>query len=129
MDRRQDFSHSFDYLVWDPIYHYEKPFQIFSDIPPDSFDQRKTNLRFEGAEPEQVHDVRGEEELYTLDRHGFQYVKHTSKLTDDELRDSRVVEDSYYRECEAVLRQKLEGVDQVLVFDWRVSSSVLHPME
>jgi hypothetical protein len=30
-------------------------------------------------------------------------------------------------ECEAILRNEIEGVDRVFIFDWKVSNSILHP--
>src|SRR5260370_21129041 len=79
-------ENSFQYLVWNPIYRTEKPFQIFSDIPPDWPDQRKDNLHFEFASSvETINDVRGQEHIYTLDQHGFPYIKHESCLSDSDL--------------------------------------------
>lgn len=119
---------TFHYLVWDSIYEIEKPFQIYSDVPPEAEDQRQTNLKFELAPTaEIIQDVRGRESLFTLDSHGFQYTKHHSNVSESEFRDGTAVEDRYLPECELVLKQQLDGVDEILLFDWRVSDSTCAP--
>lgn len=117
----------FHYLLWDPIYETEKPFQIYSDIPPEAEDKRQTNLKFElAAAAETIEDVRGRESLFTLDSHGFQYIRHHSNVSEFEFYEGTGVEDKYLPECEEVLKQQLDGVDEILLFDWRVSDSTLH---
>ena len=45
------------FLLWQPLYATEKPFQIFINIPPDAPDVRDTNLVFENVDLP-VQDVR-----------------------------------------------------------------------
>ncbi|KAK7991948.1 hypothetical protein PG996_013039 [Apiospora saccharicola] len=59
------------------------------------------------ATPVAIQNVRGREGDFTLDKQGFQYVKHKSKFTtfdDDEL-----VRREHYAELEVMLRQALEN--------------------
>lgn len=114
-------ENSFQYLVWNPLYETEKPFQIFSDIPPHSPDQRKDNLHFAPTSNfETINDVRGKENLYIIDKHGFQFIKHPSCLSDSELLDKNKLRKSYIPECELLIQKTLDDVDEVVVFDWRV---------
>jgi hypothetical protein len=50
-----------------------------------------------------VHDVTGDEDKYTLDSHGFQFVKHESKEKDF-LEDEKVKAE-YYPEVEKLLKE------------------------
>ena len=49
-----------------------------------------------------IHDVSGEEDQYTLDSHGFQYVKHESKEKD--FTDDEKIKAEYYPEMEQLLK-------------------------
>ena len=51
--------------------------------------------------PVEIKDVRGEEELYTLDGQGFQYLKHTTANVDFKSDDQ--IMDVYYKEIEQLL--------------------------
>ena len=50
-----------------------------------------------------VHDIRGEEDKYTLDTTGFQIWKHASK--EKEFLDDAAIKRDYYPEVEAVLKE------------------------
>ncbi len=65
-----------------------------------------------------MHDMRGKESEYTLDRKGFCIRHHTSKMTDFSNEDA--IKETYIPEIEALLKAELEGIDQVHVFDYRV---------
>ena len=49
-----------------------------------------------------IHDIAGDENKYTIDSHGFQYVKHESKEKDF-LADEKIKE-NYYPEIEQLLK-------------------------
>lgn len=59
------------------------------------------------ATPVAIQNVRGREGDFTLDKHGFQYVKHTSKL--EGFDDDALVRREHYAELEAMLRDVLEN--------------------
>ncbi|KAF2684665.1 hypothetical protein K458DRAFT_388366 [Lentithecium fluviatile CBS 122367] len=119
MSKSQDCFAVFNYLEWDPLYETEKPFQIFSDIPAGSADQRKDNLNFKPGPSEKVHDVRGDENHFTLDKNGFEYIRHKTKVLDGDIYSKEHVQDIYLPECAQVLKTVLDGADEVHVFDWR----------
>ena len=110
----------FRFLKWQDIYKKEKPFQVYIDLPKDAPDQRKHNLVFEEGEETVVHDVRGREGMYTLDKNGFSYITHASELRESQFYDREAVEGTYLPECEKLIRLSLGGVDQICIFDWRV---------
>lgn len=76
----QDAVGTFKYIKWLDLYKKEKPFQIFIDIPKTAPDQRFTNLSYEERE-ETFRDVRGQEESFTLNDHGFATTITTSVST------------------------------------------------
>jgi hypothetical protein len=106
------------YLDWQDLYNDERPFQIFSVIPKDAENQKADNLVFTEGELETMHDMRGKESEYTLDRNGFFIRHHTSKMMDFSNEDA--IKETYIPEIEALLKAELEGIDQVHVFDYRV---------
>jgi hypothetical protein len=102
------------------IYQYEKPYSILTAF--EDCDET-TNLEWEQAEPEVITNVRGIADRFTLDDHGFAYVKWPTLF---HLWDSRqAVEEIYLPEVETLLKESIPGVDEVVVFDWRVRSHFL----
>jgi hypothetical protein len=117
---------SFEFLQWQDAYSKQKPYEIF--LPLDSLGDKKTkiprsNLVFE---PRTIlaEDAAGREDEFALDRHGFQFAKHFTKITD--LKDRRAVTDLYVPEMEEFLRGLLQVEDtediRTFCFDLRVSS-------
>ncbi|KAL9029148.1 MAG: hypothetical protein Q9196_002584 [Gyalolechia fulgens] len=119
----KDVRATFKYLQWDDLFHKEKPFEILIDIPPEAVDQRKTNLKFHEADEEVVQDVRSHISDFTLDEHGFIYIKHQSQLVPEHFKDRDMVERVYLPECESLLRTHVENVDQVYFYNWRLRCS------
>lgn len=69
--------------------------------------------------PVKIHDVRGHENDFTFDVHGFMVLGH--KTSDENLQASRNVDDelirkNYYPEMVALLK-KLTGAEKVLIFN------------
>ena len=108
---------SLGFLQWQDLYEWEKPFQIFIDIPKNAEDQRDTNLVFK-QERLTIQDVRELSSKPSLDDIGFIYRRHTTRHVDFSSR--KAVDQSYLPEVEQLLRKELEGVDRVFIFDWRV---------
>ncbi|KAI0888763.1 uncharacterized protein GGS22DRAFT_184342 [Annulohypoxylon maeteangense] len=64
-----------------------------------------------------IHDVTGEEEKYFLDSHGFQYLRHESKLKSlEEFQDEETVRSRYYPESVRLLKE-ITGAPHVFIFD------------
>ncbi len=106
------------YAKWRDLFHEEKPFLLLYDIPDDYDDKRTTNIIFEKIE-KQVRDIRESKRKFTLDQNGFKIANH--QTTVKAFKDRKIVDETYLPEIEQLLREEVEGVDQVFFFDWRVS--------
>ena len=107
------------YLDWQDLYNTEKPFQIFSLVPDhDLPDTRSSNLVFKEGDTEVIHDARGMEPAFCLDKHGFAFRRHKTQMRDFE--HAEAMESIYLPEVEALIKKEVEAVDQVYLFDWRV---------
>ncbi|KAI1839984.1 hypothetical protein JX265_013600 [Neoarthrinium moseri] len=78
---------------------------------------RVTNERPTKPYPYQVSDISGEEDQYTLDKHGFQYCRHVSAEKD--FTDNCSVEGAYYSECRELLKE-VTGASRVHIFNHKV---------
>lgn len=105
------------FLQWQELYEREKPFLCFVDIPPDADDKRDNNLVFEDRETK-INDIRLSKDEFTLDRNGFMMRPHRSTLSRF---DTDGIKTIYLAEVENLLHQSIDGVDEVFIFDWRVS--------
>jgi hypothetical protein len=113
----------FTYIDWQDIYLSERPFQIFSALSDEQLPgQVSTNLIFKDAPPEVVHDVRGAEHQFSIAKHGFAFCKH--ELGQNKFLDAEQVERLYLPQMEALLHQKVEDVEEVYFFDWRIRKNV-----
>jgi len=61
-----------------------------------------------------IHDIAGDEDKYTLDSHGFQFVKHESQEKD--FLDDGKIKAEYYPEVEQLLKNAT-GATRVFIFD------------
>jgi hypothetical protein len=68
----------------------------------------------EDAHPAQVHDIRGHEKDFTLDKNGFQIHPHVSAETD--FTDDEKIQSEYYKEVEDILKA-VTGAHKVVIFD------------
>ncbi|KAI0379212.1 hypothetical protein F5Y04DRAFT_290427 [Hypomontagnella monticulosa] len=64
-----------------------------------------------------VHDVTGEEDKYSLDNHGFQFLRHASKVTSlQDFQDEELVKAEYYPESVELLKS-VTGASRIFIFD------------
>lgn len=91
------------------------------EIPADAKDQRQNNTKFE-ARYQTIHDIRGSTENSTLDENGFTIREFRSCLDSKGTIDRERVEGEYLPEVEHLIRDQVQGVDQVFFFEWRVRS-------
>lgn len=106
--------------------NYYKP---IGDGPPRSYvapaeGQLQSNVG-QDPFPTIVHDVRGRESEYVLDKQGFQFVHWPSAEKD--FTDDEVIQNKYYAEVEALLKE-VTGAKRVHIFDhtirWVFHSSI-----
>ncbi|KAH6722503.1 hypothetical protein BKA61DRAFT_569031 [Leptodontidium sp. MPI-SDFR-AT-0119] len=108
------------YLQWQPLYETERPFLRLFKPPPESEDDRATNLVFETKSVD-LQDIRELDTSPTLDSHGFQIVESATQITDFQI--PVVVNEKYLAECERVLKATVGDADEVFCCDWRVRDS------
>ena len=110
---------SIQFLKWQSLYETEKPFSTFADIDPDADDQRLTNLVFE-SQNVPINDLRKEDTTFTLDANGFKVAKLPSfqgPLNED------AIKSICLPQVERLIRNEMEDVRLVEVFDWRLCQS------
>ncbi|KAM0812687.1 hypothetical protein AB5N19_12678 [Seiridium cardinale] len=120
---------SLRYLEWKDLFNHEKPFQVLIDVPEHSEDQRQSNLTFHDGQIEKIRDVRSSITDYKLDIHGFQFIRHDTKLQPNDFLSKKQVESKYLSECEALIHQNMNNVDRVHFYNWLVRDSDPSPNE
>jgi hypothetical protein len=100
------------------IFKAEKPFVIVSDLKAKNSNHRKTNLEFEYGEPQTIADLRGRQEPFSLDSHGFHVCSHDWDMHN--WYSKSAVEGEYFREIEGLLKTEILGITKVKIFDWRI---------
>ncbi|KAF2749360.1 hypothetical protein M011DRAFT_493079 [Sporormia fimetaria CBS 119925] len=78
---------------------------------------RITNERPHVAHNFVVTDISGDEDKYTLDGHGFQYIHHQS--AEKEFTNEASIRTTYYKECEQLLKD-VTGANRVHIFNHKV---------
>jgi hypothetical protein len=96
-----------NYIKWKSLYEIEKPFQIFTNIPPDAVDQRDTNLEWEPHDIE-IYDAREVEESLELDTHGFTFRHSPFALPHQLTKD--YIESQYLPYVEQLLRKEMKDI-------------------
>lgn len=98
----------------DPPFHYV-------DKPPPGKPEHNIGLE---AKPVVIHDARGHESEFTLDKNGFQFMKHVSQYLDFD--DKEKIQSVYYKEVEELVKREL-GARKVFVFDHTLRLETLVP--
>ncbi|KAJ4172348.1 hypothetical protein NW754_002542 [Fusarium falciforme] len=96
----------------DPKYKTEKPY--YSNVPFTKTDAPSTNVVSKKSRVT-LHDIRGNESLFSLDIHGFELIKHPSDF-DQWQNGHKVVQEVYPRIINLLKTQLGEDV-RVIVFD------------
>ncbi|KAI0149944.1 hypothetical protein F4776DRAFT_603916 [Hypoxylon sp. NC0597] len=96
-------------------YQNEKPYWLFVGKP-DGVDM--TNVTLEAVSGIPIHDVRGEEQNYELDKHGFQFISHG--LNFEAFHDDQRIEREYLPQVEEMILKNIPYAKKVFVFNWRL---------
>lgn len=127
-----DIQTKLKYLQWQASYTHTRPCRIaqFGRKRKNDQKQKTHNLVFaEGDDIEIIRDIRGAEgkgdPIFTLDANGFVYRKYPPPLFTDpkEFAAPDHIQNIFLPQCEAMLKNEIEGVDRVLIFDWKVSDN------
>ena len=139
------------YLEWHDHYETEEPHLVLTtpDDPPDAY---AGNVTFKEGDEEIIHDVRGHEDEFTLDKQGtrhlepistscrknepglgdnltiasnigFMFTKAPTSLSPSDFLDDETVKKKYLPECEIYFREYFKDMDEVLFIHYRVKVS------
>ena len=99
----------------------EAPFNYVYEPPAGTL---RSNVGLD-THPVVVHDARGRESEFNIDKNGFQFVKYPS--VEKEFDNDARIEDVYYKEVEELLKKEV-GAKRVFIFDHtiRYVACVLH---
>jgi hypothetical protein len=104
-----------NYLVWDDVFHQEKPYEVLS-ASPDGL--KRKNFSMGPGMEETVYDARKDVSKYHLEDHGFELRTHELTLSTF---DKASIEKQYFPIVESILRSAIPEAE-VFLFDWRVST-------
>lgn len=100
------------------IYTEEKPYHLTLSKDRDS-DSILTNIVYDIYENTQVTDVRGRENHFTADEHGFQFETWRTSLTKSDFDSDREVRGRYFPEMIELLETKL-GAREVRIMQYSI---------
>jgi len=83
--------------------HYLRPNEDGSPPAPSYVGRPETYVKPANAHTVTVHDIRGSEQDYSLDKTGFEIFRHESKEKD--FTDEEKIKDIYYKEVEEILKK------------------------
>lgn len=106
------------YMQWHQGLEHEKPYQLVSEDLPELYGIPRQNFEIKLGPPQAIVDVRGRENDFDLESHGFAYARHVFQTTD--FLDEHHIKTKYMPEIEQLLRKHVTEVDEVCFFQWRV---------
>lgn len=67
-----------------------------------------------------IHDIRGEESKYTLDKDAFRVIQNVPESREKDFVDDESIQTNYYPEVEELLLENIPGANRVFIFDHTV---------
>ena len=118
-----DQSVSLSYIDWDERQpRSSAPFQMYSTPADASMPRGKSNITFSARESHMIVNVRGREQEFHTDTHGFSFVKcEPCKVLDWNCEET--VNQTYYPWVVDLIRNNISGADSIYVFQHRVCTS------
>ncbi|KAL9124331.1 MAG: hypothetical protein Q9217_006331 [Psora testacea] len=100
------------------LYTKEKPYWLFLGRPEHMPDVDLTNVKTDTIAGIPLHDVRGREDSYSLDKYGFRFIKtnQTFQAFDNEQR----IIDEYLPQAEKLIKNNIPYAEKIHIYDWRV---------
>jgi len=108
------------FALLDPIYTIEKPFAYCYTLPPSSNIRQANEKYVPHVIP--IQSIRGIEDSFTLDRDGFEVLRHETALSVEDFALKEIVKNRYIPETREVLRGKFGAPYKVEIFHWEVSN-------
>ena len=112
---------SINFLTRDNLYEHEKPYQLRYDVA-DGIP--RTNLRHVKQSPLKIHNMRGREEQFSFEKHGFTVLESDEEISYDHF-DNPAGISRYLNIVAKQLRLKLNA-DTVQVYQYLGSFGLLH---
>lgn len=103
-----------NYIKWEDKFETEKPYEVLSEVPAGF---PRSNFSCSPAAPEAIEDIRGREELFNLQDHGFQIWRHHHTM---ETFDKESIEHNYLPSLDSLLKEVFGSETETYFFDWRV---------
>lgn len=122
-----DIETKLKYLQWQDDYTHTRPYRVaqFGSNKKSSESPKKHNLVFKDGDcAEIIRDIRAREKsMFTLETTGFVYSRCPPPLftSAKDFCHPDHIKDLFLPQCEEILRKEIEEVEQVFVFDWKVS--------
>ena len=113
-------SATLDFISPLDLYKTQKPYRIFSqDLT--AHGRPRSNIELENHQGIFIQDIRGREDQFSLDEHGFQPISHTINFNafDDPAR----ISGEFLDQVEELILNKIPGVKGSYLYDWKVSAS------
>jgi hypothetical protein len=130
-DNSGDIETKLTYLQWQNSYTKVRPYRIaqFGRKKSKNEQPKPHNLVFhKGEDIETIRDVRGidDDQKFSLEANGFVYRRYPPpwSITPKDYYDPEQIRNVFLPECEAILRNEIEGVDRVFIFDWKVNDAM-----
>jgi hypothetical protein len=109
------------FLEWQTIYETEHPFVCTLPLQPGVPD---SNIVLRTRTNIPIHDVRGRESDFSLDQHGFIFVRDESLKNFDNFASKEDIEKTVLPAMENLLKRVVNDAEGVFCFDWRVSWTI-----
>ncbi|EPE03631.1 hypothetical protein F503_01889 [Ophiostoma piceae UAMH 11346] len=71
----------FDFIKPLDLYKREKPYRLFLGKPEGTPGYNPTNVQYDRESDIPIHDIRGKESEFTLEKNGFEYIQHDQTFT------------------------------------------------
>ncbi|KAK8015184.1 hypothetical protein PG990_008480 [Apiospora arundinis] len=110
-------SASLTHIVWDDAFLKSKPTQYVNEPPPGV---PQVNFILRPAPEQNITDMRGCDEPFALDTHGFTWRKNPIP---DLAWDKDTIEKTYFPMVFDLVRETVPGVSRIVAFDYRLRSS------
>jgi hypothetical protein len=127
-----DIQTKLKYLQWQSSYTGTRPYRIaqFGRKRKHDDENKPHNLIFqEGDVAETIRDIRGTthgegNHEFSLETNGFVYREYPAPLFTNakDFGDPDHIQKVFLPDCERILKTEIEGVDRIIIFDWKVST-------
>ncbi|CAG9949516.1 unnamed protein product, partial [Clonostachys rosea f. rosea IK726] len=95
------------YLQRLPIYTTQKPYYVNFPVPQNDAAPAQHNILHERYDGIDIHDIRGNEDAFKIDTHGFQLVRDSTSMSNDDFEQDSIIRQRYYPEIISLVTKTL----------------------